>query len=167
MSTPQWALSLSFWLHMVATVTWVGGLTTLSLIVIPAAKKTLTPEDFPKFLSALNKKLDPIAWFGLVLLTITGLVQMSANPNYEGFLAFNNDWSKAILIKHIFFLGIIGLSAYQTWSIAPKLEREAIKQLKGLPTNQSALHTKVEKIIRLNMILGILVLLLTSLARVA
>ena len=41
METPVWALSIAYWLHMLATILWIGGLTALSIIVLPAAKKVL------------------------------------------------------------------------------------------------------------------------------
>lgn len=167
MSTPNWALTVAFWLHMLATVTWVGSLAVLSIIILPVAKNKITEKDYASFLRAVNKKLDPLGWFGLTVLTVTGLIQMSSNSNYEGFLAVNNDWARAILFKHIAFFGIIAISAYQTWTLTPALEREAIKKVKGLDTNQPYLETRRERLIHLNLFLSVIVLLFTALARVA
>ena len=52
--TPEWALTLSFWLHMLATVSWVGGLAVLSLFVFPIARRSLEAEAFSKFVRAVN-----------------------------------------------------------------------------------------------------------------
>ncbi len=39
MTSPSvWALSLAYWLHMLATVAWIGGLVTLCMLVLPAAR---------------------------------------------------------------------------------------------------------------------------------
>ena len=38
-TTPYWALSLAFWLHMLATVAWIGGLVAVAILVLPGAKK--------------------------------------------------------------------------------------------------------------------------------
>lgn len=167
MTTPIWALTVAFWLHMLATVIWVGSLAILSIIILPVAKNKIAEKDYAPFLHAVNKKLDPLGWFGLTVLTVTGLIQMSSNSNYDGFLAINNAWGRAILFKHITFFSIIAISAYQTWLLAPALEREAIKKAKGIATNQPYLETRREKLIRLNLFLGAIVLLFTSLARVA
>ena len=55
--TPFWALTISFWLHMLATVTWVGGQAILSLIVFPASRKSLSPEEHLKLLTAINRRM--------------------------------------------------------------------------------------------------------------
>ena len=168
MPTPAWALTLSFWLHMLATVTWVGGLGTLALLVFPIAHRTLEPQAYADFVRRVNKRLDPLGWFGLSLLTVTGLIQMSANPNYLGFLAFENRWAQAILFKHIALLGIILISAYQTWNLAPQLERQAMLRSRGKqPPGDDNLQRRETRLLTLNLILGVAVLLLTALARVA
>lgn len=168
MQTPAWALTLSFWLHMLATVVWVGGLAVIALLVFPIARRTLEVQAYADFVRRVNKRLDPIGWFGLSLLTVTGLIQMSANPNYQGFLAFRNPWARAILFKHIAFLAIILISAYQTWNLAPRLERAALRRGLGKPApGDQNLHRRESRLLAVNLVLGVIVLLLTALARVA
>ena len=168
MITPNWVLSVLFWLHMIATVTWIGGLAILSLIIYPIAKKTLDNDAFNNLIYKINKKLNPLGWFGLSVLTVTGLIQMSANPNYEGFLSIKNIWSGAMLAKHSAFILIIAISAYQTWTLSPELERVAIRRQKGLESpNSKKLQLKEKNIILINLSLGILVLLLTAIARIS
>lgn len=168
MQTPDWALTLSFWLHMIVTVTWIGGLAVISMLVIPIARKNLDSEAYAKFIRAINKRLDPAGWFGLAGFTVTGLIQMSANPNYEGFLAVSNPWSQAILIKHILFFLIIGLSAYQTWQVTPAIERAALLRATGKPADQeNELQRKEQNLMRANLLLGVIILLLTAIARTA
>ena len=168
MQTPEWALLLSYWLHMLFTVIWLGALSSLALIIIPLAKKQLDPESFSILLRNVNKKLDPLGWFSLGILTATGLVQMGANPNYEGFLAVNNAWAQAILIKHLLFFGMIATSAYLTWSVNPKLERAAIRKAGGgKQAEASDPENALIKLQRLNLGLAVLVLVLTALARIS
>lgn len=168
MQTPDWALTLSFWLHMIVTVTWIGGLAVISMLVIPIARKNLDPEAYPKFIRAINKRLNPAGWVGLAGFTVTGLIQMSANPNYEGFLAVSNPWAQAILIKHLVFFLIIALSAYQTWQLTPAIERAALLRAAGKPIDQeNSLHRKEQNLMRVNVLLGIVILFLTAIARTA
>lgn len=42
-SPPAWALALSFWLHLLATVAWIGGLAAIALLVLPSARRSLGP----------------------------------------------------------------------------------------------------------------------------
>ena len=62
---PAWALALVYWLHLLATVTWIGGIVAISILVLPAARKSLSPPDQLAFLEALQKRLEPLAWFSL------------------------------------------------------------------------------------------------------
>jgi len=59
------------------------------------------------------------------------MVQMSVNPNYEGFLAISNQWSISILLKHLVFIGMIALGAYITWIALPDLRRKMVHLTKG------------------------------------
>ncbi len=166
MAAPVWALSISYWLHMLATVLWIGGLAALSIIVLPAARKVLDPEAFAELLVGMQKRLDPLGWFSVIVLLASGMLQMSSSPNYDGVLSIQGVWAGSILIKHIIFGLMVLTSGYITWGLMPALRRAALLKARGKedPKAQS-LQDREAFIIRLNLILGILVLLLTAIAR--
>jgi len=166
--TPSWALTLAYWLHMLATVVWIGSLTALALLFLPAAQQALDSHAFGELLAGLQRRLDPIGWFCLVLLVATGLFQMSANPNYQGFLSITNRWGAAILVKHLLFLGMVAVSAYLTWGVLPKLRRNALRQAQGKDTPSAGrLMRQNLALLRLNLVLAVLILALTAVARAA
>jgi len=171
MSVPAFALTLAYWLHMLATVLWIGGISTLALLVLPAASKTLDAEAFAALLERIQKRLDPLGWICLAVLAATGLLQMSANPNYQGFIAIQNRWAAAILVKHLLFLVMTGLSVYLSWVLLPKLRRLALKRqhlpAATLSDQSTSLGRQEVLLLRLNLILGVLVLALTAIARSA
>ena len=171
MDTPSWALTLAYWLHMLATVVWIGGLAALALFVLPAARRTLPAREFSALFGELRRRLDPWSWFSLVVLLATGMLQMSANPNYGGFLTVNNRWAIAILFKHILFLAMAGLSAYITWGLLPKLQRLALLRARvdGDTTveDMEVLLKQEALLLQVNLILGALILALTAVARAA
>ena len=103
MATPVWALSIAYWLHMLATVLWIGGLAALSIIVLPAARKVLDPGAFAKLLAGMQKRLDQLGWFSVIVLLASGMLQMSSSPKYDGVLSIQGVWAGSILIKHILF----------------------------------------------------------------
>ena len=117
---PSWVLGLFFWLHMLATVTWIGSLVAISMLVLPAAKGTLSPTDQLRFLTAMQKRLEPVAWFSMGLLVVTGLFQLSSNPHYDGFLSTSGQWSIAILVKHSLAAVMVVVSArgHRGWTPA-------------------------------------------------
>lgn len=164
--TPVWILSAAYWLHMLATVVWIGGLATLILFVLPVARHNLDAQSYANLLDKAQRRLDPLSWLSLVVLVGTGLLQMSASPNYQGFITINNRWSAAILLKHIVFLGMVGVSAYLTWGIMPTMRRLAFLKAKGQAIPQAErLQRKEVRLLKLNLVLGVIVLGLTAVAR--
>ncbi|MCF6278671.1 MAG: CopD family protein [Anaerolineales bacterium] len=165
--TPVWALALIYWLHMLATVLWLGSLAALSLLVLPALHKVDTKAQ-AVLLAAIQKRLDPLGWFSIAMLLVTGLFQMSANPAYEGFLTIRGQWGTSILVKHIFFGLMILVSAAQTWGLLPSIQRAILRQQKSGHTAELAVLRKRERLLlNINLILAILILGMTALARAA
>jgi uncharacterized membrane protein len=163
---PAWALALTFWLHLLATVTWVGSLAGVSLLVLPAMQRSLNPETQLVFIEALQKRLEPIAWFSMSLLLVTGLFQMSVNPHYDGFLSTSTQWSLAILAKHLLGIMMVVVSAIQTWEVIPAIRRAIIKSKKIKNTEElDSLRRREILLLRMNFGLSILILLATAFAR--
>jgi uncharacterized membrane protein len=151
---------------MIATVAWLGGLAGASFFVFPMIENLADPAERGKQYERVIKTLGTIGWLSLATLTGTGLIQMSVNPNYEGLLAVTNPWSVSIFAKHILFLVMIGVSAYQTWGILPAFQREVLRVAKGLPAQQiDLLQTRNRQLIVVNLALGTLILILTAFAR--
>ena len=165
MTPSVWALSLTYWLHMLATVVWIGGLAALILLVLPAGRKALDVEAYANLLGAIQRRLDPLGWICLLVLAGTGMFQMSASPNYQGFLEIGNRWAAAILIKHLVFLVMVLVSGYITWVLLPRLQRLALLQARGQPADAGSLVRQEANLLRLNLILGMIVLALTAVAR--
>ena len=167
-SIPVWALSLSYWIHMVATVIWLGGLISVTFIVLPFVSKKFSGKEKESILEDLQNYLNPIGWFSLIILIATGMFQMSAHPSYQGFLAIDNDWAVALFIKHIFIIFMIIAMGYLTWFVLPGLKRLALKQKLGkeISHQEKDRFQRQEKLILwINSILAILVLIFTAWAR--
>ncbi|HSQ26351.1 MAG TPA: hypothetical protein VLM80_04415 [Anaerolineales bacterium] len=190
MSATHWSLSIAYWLHMLATVTWIGGLAALAWLILPAARQSLTPVNYAQFLDNLQKRFDPLAWFSLAILIGTGMLQMGASPNYEGFFTIDNLWAGAIFIKHIIFIAMVCVSAYLTWVLLPRIRRLALLRVREqaklpgadplravgahpnsqehsgiFPEIELCILRQEENLMRLNLILGVVILGLTAIAR--
>lgn len=165
-SPPAWALALTFWLHLLATVTWVGSLAGVSLLVLPAVQRSLNPDAQLVFIEAMQKRLEPIAWFSMALLLLTGLFQMSVNPHYDGFISVSTQWSVAILTKHVLGIVMVVVSAIQTWEVIPSIRRAIVRSKKSNnPQELDALRRREILLLRMNFGLSILILLATAFAR--
>jgi putative copper export protein len=120
--------------------------------------------------SELLRRLTPWANISLVLLWITGFLQMLANPNYEGFLSVNSLWAQAILVKHIAVAGMMVFGLYAQWRLHPALARLAILE-KIQPTlaqsERDRLTRQENRVLRLNLGCALLVLFFTAVATAA
>jgi uncharacterized membrane protein len=163
---PAWALALTFWLHLLATVTWVGSLAGISFLILPAMQRSLDAETQLVFIEAMQKRLEPIAWFCMSLLLVTGLFQMSVNPHYDGFLSTSTQWSLAILTKHLLGIVMVVISAIQTWEVIPAIRRAILKSKKSKNTEElDVLRRREILLLRMNFGLSTLILLATAFAR--
>ncbi|GAB4553956.1 MAG: hypothetical protein OHK0023_23570 [Anaerolineae bacterium] len=161
-------LAISLFLHLAATVFWLGGLALLTLVVTPDARALMGKGEGSSALLSLldksHKKLQNVANLSLIILIVTGLYQMGVNPNYEGLLQFNNDWSRAMLVKHIAVIGMIGVGAIMQFGVLPALERAALLNAKGKPSEMESLRARERRLTRINGILGVIVLACTAIA---
>jgi len=165
---PTWVLAIIYWFHMLATVVWVGSLAAISFLVTPAMKNTLPPDTQLIFIEAIQKRFEPIAWFSISLIVLTGLFQMSLNPHYDGLLSTSTQWSLAILTKHVLGSIMVVVSAIQTWEVFPAIRRAILLSKKN--NNQGELdrlrHREI-LLVRINCGLAILILAATAVARVS
>jgi uncharacterized membrane protein len=168
MDTPaSWVMALIYWMHLFATVTWIGSLAAINLLVLPASQRTLDTISQLRFISALQKRLEPLAWFCMGVLLATGLFQMSANTHYNGFLDTSAQWSLAILAKHGLGIIMVVVSAIQTWEVIPNIQRTLMKKGGVNEDELAKLQKRETLLLRINFILSALILAATALARAA
>jgi uncharacterized membrane protein len=160
---PVWVLALNYWLHLLATTAWLGGTLVLTLVAWPG----LAAADGPlrgDLVRAFERRFRPLANLSLAALLVTGTIQMSGDPHYEGFLRFANSWSLLLLAKHVVFLLMIGVSLIMQWGVKPALDRAALlaREAREDDQTQAALHRRLRRLTAINLIFGVLVLLLTA-----
>lgn len=159
-----WILVFSYWFHLLATVVWLGGLAVMLLVAWPALRRgTLADNHW----LVLQQRLMPWANGSLIVLLITGFVQMTNDANYTGFLQIDSLWAGAILIKHLAFGGMVAIGVYVQWVLYPAMER--LKLLGGkrpslLQAEQAALSQREIRLLRLNLLCAVAVLFCTAVA---
>lgn len=159
-----WILAISYWIHLLATVVWLGGLALMGLVAWPALRKeTLQSNQW----LALQKRFTPWINISLVLLLVTGFVQMTNDSNYEGFLQVDSLWAQAILVKHIAVAAMIVIGGVVQWRIHPAMDRLALlhqKRPQVAAEEQDALQKREIRLLQLNMLCAAAVLLFTAIA---
>jgi uncharacterized membrane protein len=159
-----WLLALSYWIHLLATIIWIGGIALITLLAWPALQRgTLEANQW----WSMQRKFVLWANGSMVLLLITGFYQMTVDSNYAGFLTFDSTWAVAILLKHIAFIGMVIITVYMQAVLYPAMARLALlrEQKPGAAVAES---DKIQKreilLLRLNLICAVLVLLFTAVA---
>jgi hypothetical protein len=99
----------------------------------------------------------------LLIFIVTGVLLMSADPQYTGLGQIDNAWSVVILVKHVVIVGMIGLGAY--------LQRGPVRALEtalrsGSPARVGELMAKARTPEMWMALLGVIVLPLTAVAEV-
>ena len=154
---------------MAATIVWIGGLFFQAVILTPVLSSASSTRDDPRFLESVRRRFDPLAWLALAVLIVTGLTQMSANPSYSGLLVIKNLWSAALLSKHLAIGLMILVAGYQTWILYPQMNRSVLAQAAGtdMGADTGFFKRRQARTIQLNLVLGVIVLALTAVARTA
>jgi uncharacterized membrane protein len=176
-------LTVLYAVHLLAAVVWIGGLAMLAVVVIPGARRVLGnwPADeasahntvempaqsiVEALLAELERRFTPLANLSLVVLIATGLLQMSFDENYGGFLQFNNTWAWAMLFKHLAVIGMAFIAGYVALALEPERRRlqtlAAAGRIDDAATRQ--LSRRRVRLAGLNLACGLLTLLFTAVA---
>lgn len=147
------------WLHLIATVFWIGAASTNLLILLPSMKEVLEPPSMGKLMGAVMKRFRTLVYISMVVLGVTGIVMNLLNKNYLGPFQFTNLWSWVTLIKHVFTAVLIILVIYAFERFAPKVSRLAAK---GPSPELAQLQKKQIRLATMGLVLGIIILLLTG-----
>jgi uncharacterized membrane protein len=167
---PDWVLTAAYSAHMLATVVWVGGITFQAALLLPLALNPDTGNKLRGLLGTIRRRFLPLAWLSLAVLIGSGLTQMTASTNYAGFLAIQNRWSRAILLKHIGIAIMLAVMAYQTWVLYPRWSRLELILARAPEDGNGADRNLVRRenaLVRLQLLLSVVVLILTAIARTA
>ena len=144
--------ALVTFLHDLFTATWIGGLITLGVIVLPSARQVLGKgPQMKKLLEAIQKRLSVLVYVSIAGLILTGMLQANRNPAFVGLFHFGNAYSVALSLKHVTVVAMVGIALYR--SLVRGRRREPL----------TAAQEKLSVgLLLLNAMLGVAVLLLTG-----
>ena len=148
----QFLISISTWLHAIATVVFIGHFVLLAGIYLPALSKNGTA------LSEISKRSRPWMYVSLLIFAITGTHLMMIDSGYLGFMDFGNFWGIVMLVKHILVFAMIALGFWYNaiLRIGPMMSSN----------NPDQAIARFSQYVNAMAVCGVLVLLLTALAQV-
>ncbi|OGL00898.1 MAG: hypothetical protein A3E31_15585 [Candidatus Rokubacteria bacterium RIFCSPHIGHO2_12_FULL_73_22] len=75
------ALSLALrWLHVLAAVTWLGGMLFVALVLVPIARRLDDPALRARLLHLTGVRFRTVGWIALGLLVATGIGNLLVHP---------------------------------------------------------------------------------------
>lgn len=147
-------------LHLLATVTWVGGMIYINLALMPALT-AIDPPQRGKLMGAAGKRFAILAWSSVLILIITGYMKIPAGMLFET----STGYGLTLTVKHLAILVMMIVGIYISMVIVPKMGTLAPKG--GEPPSPAFI--KVQKSLPVlsiaNMVLGVLVLFCVALLR--
>ncbi len=151
-------LITSYWLHIIATVIWIGGIGFILFIAIPSARQTMGSEA-GKLMGEISKRFTPLANYSIIFLTATGIILTGSNKEFSGIGISVNSWTFVLILKHILFIVMIVIHFYRGLVLTKKIGR----------TESSAEKMILQKLsinlVKVNFGAGALILLLNGYIR--
>ena len=149
-------IALSIWLHNLATIVMVGYFVFTSLIYLPVFERRMQASALRELLEQISARLRPFFGGSLLIFIVTGTYLMLINEDYLGLgNFFGNLWSVLIVIKHVLVLAFLALAVYSERAYLAQISDQKPEALK-----------KFRWALNINTVLGMGILLLTSIAQV-
>ena len=101
--------------HNLFTAAWIGGLISIGLASMPAAREVLGKgPQTKKLMNAVQERQRWLVYVSIAGLIITGLLMARQAPAFEGLFAFTNLYSSLLTIKHILILIMIAIALWRS-----------------------------------------------------
>ncbi len=159
-------------IHLAAAMFWVGELLLLALVVGPYTR-TLAPEERSRLFAGIGRRSLPFAWGAIVVLVITGLMNLAymqiplselVQPAF-----FHSAFGLDLDLKLLAVGAMIAVSAVHDFVVAKKnaqLRRQVAESHGSPPTDLIALQARTRTLAtrlgQLNLLLALVVLFLAA-----
>ena len=141
-------------LHLLATVTWIGGMIYTNLVLMPSLA-AIDPLQKGKLLNALIKRFTILAWGSIIVLLVTGFLDTPSGMLFN----ISTFYGKVLALKHALVLIMVVIGVCITFVLGPKMKALAPKPGEKPPSELLKLQKQLSMLGLINMVLGVLVLL--------
>jgi len=138
------------WLHYLATVMWIGGM-AFNILVLRPSMVAIDQNQRPVLGTTVLKRFIIFAWLSIAALILTGIPIAFSHVAFENI--FSTTYGIVLLSKHFVTLIMILIVTWVSFVLSTKLASFAPKP------------NTILILVKINLSLGILVLLLTAILR--
>ena len=148
-------IALSTWLHILATVVFVGYYLFTGLIYLPVLERCLQADALRDVLKQVSRRLRPFFGGSLLVFLVTGTYLMVINQSYVGLgQFFANSWSIVMVVKHLLVAAFLVLAVSSERTLLPRISEQKPEILRRFRWASNV-----------NAVLGALIVLMTSVAQ--
>lgn len=147
------------WIHLMATVAWIGGMFTNFLIYIPSIGKTLEPMLAGKLMATVMKRFRILVYISMAVFLISGIMMASLHLDSGAIVSSRNQMVTVLIFKVPLYLLMVILAILAFEVIAPRVARIAADG----PSPRLQRAQRSQKILAMTgFLLGMLVLALSA-----
>jgi len=131
------------WLHVMAAITWIGGMLFIALVLVPVTRRVSDPALRTRLVQEAGRRFRTVGWIALGLLLLSGLGNLWFRPYLLGVGRFQ--WKLGLVV-----LALV-LSAVHDFVLGPRA---------GRPGADPALRVRASWLARVNVVVVVLAVLL-------
>ena len=153
---------ISMWIHLLTAMVWIGGLLFFVMVLVPTVRQPDFAGQAAQLIQFTGRKFKRIAWASLLVLAVTGFINLYAKAGGSGEamkgLMGSAPYGHMLGTKILLTLLVVGLSLYHDFKIGPAATAAMIEQPDAPATLQ--LRKKASMIGRVNLLLSLIIMTL-------
>jgi len=118
---------ISTFLHIVTAIFWTGSMLFMTLVLVPSLRAENSPGLIARMLAVVGTRYKRYGWAALVVLVITGWLNLHARGVSNAMLVNRDFWEgtfgTTLAWKLMFFVAVIVLSILHDGFIGPRFRR--------------------------------------------
>jgi uncharacterized membrane protein len=131
------------WLHVLAAITWIGGMLFIALVLVPSARRLEDPTLRTRLIQETGRRFRTIGWIALGGLVVTGLLNLWMHPVLLSSPRFH--WKLGLVV-----LALI-LSAFHDFVLGPRA---------GAPGADPSARVRASWVARINVLVVLVIVAL-------
>lgn len=147
------------WIHLIATVAWIGGMFTNFFIYIPSMAKSLEPQVAGKLMGSVMKRFRVMVYVSMAVFLLSGILLGRMDLNSGASVTARNEMVSILIFKIPLFVLMVILAIVAFEVVAPRAARLAAAG----PSPKLQKVQRSQKILAvIGFILGLIILVLSA-----
>jgi len=152
---------LARWLHLLAAITWIGGMLFILVVLLPVVRPSLLPEDRAMLVGRIGRRFGYISLAALFVLLITGY--MNGERRHVDWADLTaTTYGTRLLIKLILVAAIVVVSVLHTWFGHRMVKLAAGERTPEVMAERRRLQVMSGSLSALNLVLNLIVVWLAA-----